>query len=123
MAGDTTTIDMQTLHVHWSSGSTILQICTHWTIGRDQLARLVRINDWPLRMDRSKRRRAGLAAKPERDPTPDEIAAMASAIKERHFAAMRAQKTPTGKPTNGGRMIRLDVSMRRVIDDHNRYST
>ena len=70
MRRDTATICLETLKVQWLSESTMLQICTHWTIGRDLLSGIVRRNGWPLRYDRSKRRCAGLAAQPDRDPTP-----------------------------------------------------
>jgi hypothetical protein len=38
--GNTTTIDVQTLRMQWSSHSTMASICTYWSISRDQLIRL-----------------------------------------------------------------------------------
>ena len=55
--GNTTTIDVQTLRLQWSSHSTMASICTYWGVSRDQLIRLRDVHGLPKRHDRSHRRK------------------------------------------------------------------
>ena len=117
MPGNTSAVCLQTLRLQYDSQSTMLQICTHWTIGRDQLSRMIRLQGWPLRMDRSKRKLASIAARPERDPTPEEIAAAKEELRQRHLAAMRKMRGPTGEQPPGGKTVRLDRIVRQAVQD------
>jgi hypothetical protein len=119
MPGNTSAVCLQTLRLQYDSQSTLLQICTHWTIGRDQLSRMIRLQGWPLRMDRSKRKLASIAARPTRDPTPEEIAAAKEELRQRHFAAMRKMRGPTGEQPPGGKTVSLDRIVRQAVQDAN----
>ena len=72
MAGDTATIDVAFLREQWASHIPISQICTNFTITRDQVTRLKFVYDLPPRHDRS------LRYKPPRDPGPDDAEELAS---------------------------------------------
>jgi hypothetical protein len=89
--GTTTTIDVQTLRMQWSSHSTMASICTYWSISRDQLIRLRDVYALAKRHDRTKRR------KPERYTEPARAERLASETTlslapavERRAAAVRA---------------------------------
>jgi hypothetical protein len=56
--GNTTTIDVQTLRMQWSSHSTMASICTYWSISRDQLIRLRDVYSLAKRHDRTSVARA-----------------------------------------------------------------
>jgi hypothetical protein len=72
VAGDTATIDVAFLREQWASHIPISQICTNFTITRDQVTRLKFVYDLPPRHDRS------LRYKPPRDPGPDDAEELAS---------------------------------------------
>jgi len=79
MAGNTATIDLQTLRIQWASHSSMFSICTHWTITKDQLIRLKAVADLPPRHDR--RFRFKPKRSEMRDPTPTELEARKAAIR------------------------------------------
>jgi RNase P subunit RPR2 len=64
--GNTTTIDVQTLRMQWSSHSTMASICTYWSISRDQLIRLRDVYSLAKRHDRTKRRKGERYTEPAR---------------------------------------------------------
>ena len=72
MAGNTATIDFQTLKLQWASHSSMFAICSCWTITKDQLIRLRDVVPLPKRHDRRLRFKPSRSA--YRDPTPREIA-------------------------------------------------
>jgi len=53
--GNTATIDVATLRLHWASHSSMAAICTYWSISRDQLIRLRDVHRLAKRHDRKKR--------------------------------------------------------------------
>ncbi|NBW23195.1 MAG: hypothetical protein EBR82_86150 [Caulobacteraceae bacterium] len=75
-AGDTSRIDIETLRVQWSSHSSYAEICSFWTVTRDQLIRLRCVLPLPPRHDRRLRHRPERAA----PPTPEEIAASEASL-------------------------------------------
>ena len=76
MAGDTSRIDLATLRIQWASHSSYADICSYWTVTRDQLIRLRCVLPLPPRHDRRLRHRPGRAA----PPTPEEIAASEASL-------------------------------------------
>jgi hypothetical protein len=72
MAGNTATIEVSVLRAQWDAYVPMVEICTHWTITKDQLIRLRDIWEFPRRNDRKRR------YKPPRDPGPDEAEDLAS---------------------------------------------
>lgn len=76
MPGDTSRIDIATLRVQWSSHSSYAEICSFWTVTRDQLIRLRCVLPLPPRHDRRLRHRPERAA----PPTPEEIAASEASL-------------------------------------------
>lgn len=64
MAGSTATIDVTVLRLQWSSHSSMADICSYWTVSRDQLIRLRDVYELPKRHDRRARQ------KPPRTPPP-----------------------------------------------------
>jgi hypothetical protein len=77
MAGNTATINVQAFRADWASHKPISWLCVAYTVTKDQVYRLRDHWHLPLRNDRR------LRYKPERgrDPTPDEIAERAAAIR------------------------------------------
>ena len=76
MAGDTSRIDLATLRIQWASHSSYADICSYWTVTRDQLIRLRCVLPLPPRHDRRLRHRPCRAA----PPTPEEIAASEASL-------------------------------------------
>jgi hypothetical protein len=76
MPGNTAAVDRATLVVQWDSYVPMVEICTHWTISKDQLIHLRRTWGLPPRLDCSRRH------KPPRAPKPDaeEIAASEASL-------------------------------------------
>jgi len=71
MAGITATISIETFAADWATHMPIAELCTRFTITKDQVLRLRDVWNLPLRNDRR------LRFKPDRsecrDPTPSEI--------------------------------------------------
>lgn len=65
MGGNTATIDVSTLRVQWDSQMPMIDICTHWTISRDQL---IGLRD---KLELAKRHDRALRRKPPRYVGPD----------------------------------------------------
>lgn len=98
--GNTATIDVATLRLHWSSHSSMAAICTYWSISRDQLIRLRDVHRLSKRHDRRKRHKPPRAD----DGGPDDeqsqaslslapsIEARAAAIREGWSDHQRAQR-------------------------------
>lgn len=79
MAGNTATIDRETLRVQWDSYLPMAAICQHWTITIDQLVRLRDIWSLTPRNDRRRRYKPGRDDKfPE--PDDDEVAASEASL-------------------------------------------
>lgn len=72
MAGNTATIDVVVLRSQWDAYVPMVEICTHWTITKDQLIRLRDLWEFPRRNDRKRRH------KPPRLPGPDAAEELAS---------------------------------------------
>jgi hypothetical protein len=72
MAGNTAAIDRVTLRLQWASYQPMAEICTHWTISKDQLISLRDAWGLPKRHDRSRR------YKPPRPPKPGDAEELAS---------------------------------------------
>jgi hypothetical protein len=89
--GNTTTIDVQTLRMQWSSHSTMASICTYWSISRDQLIRLRDVYSLAKRHDRTKRRKGERYTEPARAErlASEKTLSLAPAV-ERRAAAVRA---------------------------------
>jgi hypothetical protein len=85
MPGDTSRIDLATLRVQWSSHSSYADICSFWTVTRDQLIRLRCVLPLPPRHDRRLRHRPERAA----PPTPEEIAASEASLSFAPYVAAR----------------------------------
>jgi hypothetical protein len=83
--GDTSRIDLATLRVQWSSHSSYADICSFWTVTRDQLIRLRCVLPLPPRHDRRLRHRPERAA----PPTPEEIAASEASLSFAPYVAAR----------------------------------
>ena len=110
MPGNTATIDAAILRVQWESQMPMAEICTHWTIAKDQLIRLRDVWHLPKRHDRS------LRYKPPRDPGPDDeeerasrdslslapqIAARATCVQAMWTEQQRLDRTMATKPSEG----------------------
>lgn len=132
MAGNTATIDEQTLRMQWDSYIPMAAICTHWTITKDQLVRLRDVWELPLRLDRSRRYKPGREEKFE-EPDANELAAseasldLAPMIAERATTVramwsdtVRAERQVT-KPT-AFKLARVEApeEMREMLDNLNR---
>lgn len=90
MAGNTATIDIQTLRLQWCSHSSMAAICTYWSITKDQLIRLRDVLPLPKRLDRSLRYKPARSA--YRDPTPREIAQACREIQAKWDDTTRAAR-------------------------------
>jgi len=126
MAGNTAAIDRVTLHAQWVSYQPMAEICTHWTITKDQLISLRDALGLPKRHDRSRR------YKPPRAPQPgdaEELAsqsslALAPQIAERvtNVQAMWTAEVRQARQVNQGtplslRHIRVDDLVERFLGD------
>lgn len=90
MAGNTATIEFQTLRLQWASHSSMAAICSFWTITKDQLIRLKGVADLPPRHDRRFRFKPPRSA--YRDPTPREIAQACREIQARWDARTKEER-------------------------------
>jgi hypothetical protein len=72
VAGYTATIDVALLREQWASHIPIAQICSNFTVTRDQMTRLKFVFDLPPRHDRR------LRYKPPRTPKPGDAEELAS---------------------------------------------
>jgi len=86
--GDTTRIDVTTLRLQWLSHSTMAEICTYWTISRDQLIRLRDVCKLPKRHDRRFRKKG----QRRRDPSPREIEQACKEIRARWTRAQERER-------------------------------
>ena len=79
MAGSTTTIDVATFRSDWAANLMIVDICNKHNLTKDQVLRLRVLWQLPPRLDHTAR------ARPQRyvDPTPNEVAKRAAAIREK----------------------------------------
>lgn len=71
MAGVTATISVESFAADWATHMPIADLCSRWTITKDQVLRLRDVWNLPLRNDR--RLRFKPAKGEARDPTPGEI--------------------------------------------------
>lgn len=67
--GNTATISIQQFRADWDLGIPIADLCSNYTISRDQVIRLRDVWSLPLRHDRRARKPRGNSV----DPTPDQI--------------------------------------------------
>jgi hypothetical protein len=127
MPGDTATIDVAILREQWASHIPISQICTNFTITRDQVTRLKFVYDLPPRHDRS------LRYKPPRDPGPDDeeerasreslslapqIAARATCVQAMWTEQQRLDRTMATTPSEGMlRWIKAKEIVQRFAKD------
>jgi len=86
MAGDTARIDLQTLQMQWASHSSYAQICTYWTVTRDQIIRLRNVLPLPPRHDRRLRHRPARG----NGPTAEELAASEASLSLAPMVAAQA---------------------------------
>lgn len=86
MAGDTSTVCIETLKVQWNSHSSYAAICAFWTITKDQLVRLRNVVPLPLRNDRRLRFRPDACER----PTAEEMAASEASLDLAPQVAIRA---------------------------------
>jgi hypothetical protein len=118
MAGETTTIDVQTLRLQWSSHSSMAAIASYWTITKDQLVRLRDVYDLPPRHDRK------LRFKPDptecRDPTPREIEQRCKEVRAKwDDQTERARRVVKGEDRVDIRVIDLEPEQRHFFDQTN----
>jgi len=71
MAGVTATISIESFAADWATHMPIADLCTRFTITKDQVLRLRDVWNLPLRNDRRLRFKPALGE--SRDPTPSEI--------------------------------------------------
>ena len=92
MAGVTATISLAEFAADWGKNIPIVQLCTRWTITKDQVYRLRDTWRLPLRLDRSQR------VKPPRQPTatPAEEAASRGSLSLSPLVAARAAEVRAG---------------------------
>lgn len=103
MAGNTTTICVQTFRADWDANIPLSALCVKWTITKDQVARLRGLWSLPLRTDRR------LRSKPRHvDPTPEEIAEACRAIRAGWDTATELERRCGGKYVS---MRRIDVPL------------
>ena len=120
MAGDTATINVQTLRVQWDSHSSMAAICTHWTITRDQLIRLRDVLPLPKRHDRALRYKPKRSE--QRDPTEDEIwNQLVFKIQATWDDATELQRRVTKPRVFELRPMRLPDDVKNFVDDANRW--
>jgi hypothetical protein len=120
MAGNTATIDVQTLRIQWNSHSSMAAICTFWDISKDQLIRLRDVLPLPKRHDRA------LRFKPKRsaqvDPSEDEIWNRLVFKIQATWTAEQELARRVSKPQEFRlRVVDTPDDLRRQIDDVNRH--
>ena len=129
MAGNTSTIDVAALRVQWESHLPISQLCSNFTVTRDQMTRLKFLYDLPPRHDRS------LRYKPPRDPGPDDaeelasrsslslapqIAARVTCVQVTWSEETRLARTVTKNPSAGLlRWVNASELVQRFLSDSN----
>jgi len=92
MAGNTATINFETLKLQWASHSSMFAICSCWTITKDQLIRLRDVVPLPKRHDR--RFRFKPKGRPV-DPSPRAIAQACREIQARWDDSTRDMRSVT----------------------------
>lgn len=113
MAGNTATIDVQTLRLQWSSHSSMAAICTYWSITKDQLIRLRDVLPLPKRLDRSLRYKPSLSS--YRDPTPREIAQACREIQAKWDDTTRAARAGHKEQLVRLRVVQLPAELAEEV--------
>ena len=90
MAGVTATISIQAFAADWATHMPIADLCTRFTITKDQVLRLRDVWNLPLRNDR--RLRFKPAKGESRDPTPGEIRKACLEIQRRWDERTRGER-------------------------------
>lgn len=90
MAGVTSTISIQAFAADWATHMPIADLCTRFTITKDQVLRLRDVWNLPLRNDR--RLRFKPAKGESRDPTPSEIRKACIEIQSRWDERTRGER-------------------------------
>jgi hypothetical protein len=90
MAGVTATISIESFAADWATHMPIAELCTRFTITKDQVLRLRDVWNLPLRNDR--RLRFKPAKGESRDPTPGEIRKACLEIQSRWDERTRGER-------------------------------
>jgi len=93
MAGVTATISIQAFAADWATHMPIADLCTRFTITKDQVLRLRDVWNLPLRNDRRLRYKPDRAE--SRDPTPSEIRKACLEIQSRWDDRTRGERQVT----------------------------
>ena len=126
MAGNTAAIDRVTLRAQWVSYQPMAEICTHWTITKDQLISLRTAWGLPKRHDRSRRYKPPRAPKPgeEEELASQSSLSLAPQIAERVtiVQSMWSAEVRVARQVNQGtpfslRHIRVDDLVERFLGD------
>lgn len=122
----TAAIDRAVLEAQWESYMPMAEICTHWTISKDNLITLRDAWSMPKRLDRARRH------KPPRAERPDDaeelasqaslslapqIAARVTIVQATWSAEMRLSREVAKGTAFSLRHIRVDDLIQAVLDD------
>lgn len=104
MAGNTATISVEQFRADWCAHTPIVQLCSAYSVTKDQVIRLRDLWQLPLRNDRR------LRFKPERsrDPTPAEIRAATARIQATWDECTRAMRLVSKPQPVTTRRVPLD---------------
>lgn len=111
MAGNTTSIDLATFREDWFANLPLAAICERWTVSKDQVTRLRLRWGLPPRIDRRDRHKPAQFA----DPTEDEIASRAAAVRATWDADVERKRLVGAKKPAPPRVIPLSAEARDAI--------
>jgi hypothetical protein len=115
MAGVTATISLEQFRCDWASHMPMRMLAQRYTITRDQVVRLAVVWKLPRRHDRRLRHRV----QPERDPTPEEIAACCLRIQATWSELQREQRRVTKSRHYELPVVDTTDDVRHFLDDWN----
>ncbi len=111
MAGNTTTIDLATFSADWNANLPLAVICDRWTVSKDQVSRLrLRWNLQP-RTDRRSRHKPAQSI----DPTEDEIAVRAAAVRATWGSEIERKRLVGARKPTPPRVIPLSAEAQDAI--------
>jgi len=111
MAGNTATIDLATFRADWHANLPLSVICERWTVSKDQVTRLRLRWGLPPRTDRRDRHKPAQSI----DPTEDEIASRAAAVRATWDEDIERKRLVGAKKAAPPRVIPLSDEARDAI--------